>query len=185
MNLIPLKPVSLHDFDGGIHPAENKHQSTSQPIRPVPLPDELVLPLLQHIGNAAVPVVSVGDQVLKGQKIALDHGFVSAPLHAPTSGTVSAIEDRLVPHASGLSELCIVITPDGKDEWTAHQSLAAELGLSSADALPKDAVLSRIRDCGIAGMGGAGFPTSVKLNPGNRRIDTLVLKLIFGDFKDS
>ncbi|MAQ99292.1 MAG: electron transport complex subunit RsxC [Oceanospirillaceae bacterium] len=175
MNLIPLKPVSLHDFDGGIHPAENKHQSTSQPIRPVPLPDELVLPLLQHIGNAAVPVVSVGDQVLKGQKIALDHGFVSAPLHAPTSGTVSAIEDRLVPHASGLSELCIVITPDGKDEWTAHQSLAAELGLSSADALPKDAVLSRIRDCGIAGMGGAGFPTSVKLNPGNRRIDTLVL----------
>lgn len=175
MNLIPLKPVSLHDFDGGIHPAENKHQSTSQPIRPVPLPDELVLPLLQHIGNAAVPVVSVGDQVLKGQKIALDHGFVSAPLHAPTSGTVSAIEDRLVPHASGLSELCIVITPDGKDEWITHQSLATELGLSRADALPKDAVLSRIRDCGIAGMGGAGFPTSVKLNPGNRRIDTLVL----------
>ena len=175
MNLIPLKPVSLHDFDGGIHPAENKHQSTSQPIRPVPLPDELVLPLLQHIGNAAVPVVSVGDHVLKGQKIALDHGFVSAPLHAPTSGTVSAIEDRLVPHASGLSELCIVITPDGKDEWITHQSLATELGLSSADALPKDAVLSRIRDCGIAGMGGAGFPTSVKLNPGNRRIDTLVL----------
>lgn len=175
MNLIPLKPVTLHDFDGGIHPAENKHQSTTQPIRSVPLPGELVLPLLQHIGNAARPLVSIGDHVLKGQKIAADQGFVSAPLHAPTSGTISAIEERQVPHASGLCELCIVITPDGHDTWADHQSLSAELGLTDSRALPLDAVLDRIRDCGIAGMGGAGFPTSVKLSPGSRKIDTLIL----------
>ena len=175
MNLIPMTPVTLHDFDGGIHPAENKYQSTTQPIRSVPLPEELVLPVLQHIGNAAVPLVSVGDQVLKGQKIAADQGFVSAPLHAPTSGTITAIEERQVPHASGLAELCIVITPDGRDEWITHQSLTAELGLTPADTLPHEAVIQRIRDSGIAGMGGAGFPTAVKLNPGKREIDTLIL----------
>ena len=175
MNLIPMTPVKLHDFDGGIHPAENKHQSTSQPIRPVPMPAELVLPLLQHIGNPAQPLVNVGDRVLKGQKIAADRGFVSVPLHAPTSGTITAIEDRQVPHASGLTEPCIVITPDGQDEWVPHQSLKAELGLTDAEALPTDAVLDRIRDCGIAGMGGAGFPTAVKLSPGSRSVDTLIL----------
>ncbi|MDO6806355.1 hypothetical protein Q4595_28115, partial [Wenyingzhuangia sp. 1_MG-2023] len=85
----------------GIHPAENKQQSTRTPIRPAPLPALLTLPLGQHIGAPAVPCVAVGERVLKGQLVAHADGFVSVPLHAPTSGTVVAIEDRPVPHDSG------------------------------------------------------------------------------------
>ena len=109
--------IRIFDFDGGIHPAENKAQSTQRPIRLAPIPNELVLPLHQHIGAAAKPIVAVGEKVLKGQLIAEAAGFVSVPLHAPTSGEVIAIEPRLVPHASGLSEDCIVIRPDGADRW--------------------------------------------------------------------
>ena len=167
--------IQLFDFDGGIHPPENKHQSNHRPIRKAPLPDELVLPLHQHIGAPSKPVVSTGDTVLKGQIIAEPEGFVSAPLHAPTSGIVKALELRQVPHASGLSELCIVIEPDGKDTWIERQSLRSELGLSDADALPADEVVERIRNCGIAGLGGAGFPTAVKLHTGDHNIDTLIL----------
>jgi len=167
--------IQLHEFDGGIHPPENKHQSTGRAIRTAPLPDELVLPLHQHIGAPSRPVVSAGDSVLKGQVIAEPHGFVSAPLHAPTSGVIAAIEDRQVPHASGMSELCIVITPDGKDEWQPHQSLCAELGVDDCDDISAADLVRRIRECGIAGMGGAGFPTSVKLSVGDNRIDTLIL----------
>ena len=99
--------IRLHSFDGGIHPAENKAQSTQTPIRVASLPDELILPVHQHIGAAARPLVQAGDSVLKGQRIADADGFVSVPLHAPTSGTVVAVEDRPVPHASGLEELFV------------------------------------------------------------------------------
>lgn len=167
--------IQLHEFDGGIHPPENKRQSNSRPIRKASLPSELVLPLHQHIGAPANPVVAVGDTVLKGQVIAEPEGFVSAPLHAPTSGKISAIEARQVPHASGLSETCIVIEPDGEDTWVEHQGLCDALGLDHCDDIPVDKLLERIRDCGIAGMGGAGFPTAVKLNTGKHKIDTLIL----------
>jgi electron transport complex protein RnfC len=167
--------IQLHEFDGGIHPPENKLQSTGRGIKKPPMPNELVLPIHQHIGAPADPVVAVGDTVLKGQTIAQPHGYVSAPLHAPTSGTVIAIEDRVVPHASGLTELSIVIKPDRQDSWIEHQSLCAELGLDDCDDIPADALITRIRDCGIAGMGGAGFPTAVKLNTGKYTIDTLIL----------
>lgn len=167
--------IQLHEFDGGIHPAENKAQSTTRAIKKAPMPSELVLPLHQHIGAPSDPVVAVGDNVLKGQVIAQPHGYVSAPLHAPTSGTVTAIEHRAVPHASGLTELSIVIKTDGADTWIEHQSLCAELGVDDCDDISSDALIKRIRDCGIAGMGGAGFPTAVKLNKGRYEIDTLIL----------
>lgn len=167
--------IQLHEFDGGIHPPENKHQSTQRPVKVAPLPKELILPLHQHIGAPADPVVAVGDQVLKGQVIAEPHGFVSAPLHAPTSGVVTAIEARQAPHSSGLSELCIVIECDGKETWAPHQSLYAELNIDDGDELPREAIVERIRQSGITGLGGAGFPTAVKLATGERTIKTLIL----------
>ncbi len=172
--------IQLHSFDGGIHPAENKHQSTQRPIQPAPLPDQLVLPLGQHIGAPSDPIVNVGDSVLKGQLIAEPKGFVSVGLHAPTSGVIKAIELRPVPHASGLQDLCVVIEPDGKEQWIEHQSLLTELGVDDLTDIDPAKVVDRIRGCGIAGMGGAGFPTSVKLtvkrdDNGDTPIDTLIL----------
>lgn len=167
--------IRLHNFDGGIHPAENKAQSTATPVQQASLPAELVLPLHQHIGAAAKPLVKAGDQVLKGQLIAAADGFVSVPLHAPTSGTVAAVEPRAVPHASGLQEDCIVIIPDGAERWTEHQSLYQQLGLEHLSDISPRQLTEHIRQCGIAGMGGAGFPTAVKLSTGQREIHTLIL----------
>ena len=160
----------IFDFHGGIHPPENKRQSQQGGIRDAGIPPELVLPLSQHIGAPAKPTVAVGDRVLKGQMIAEANGFVSVPVHAPTSGTVSAIEDRLIAHPSGLPAPCIVIASDGLEEWT---ELA---GISDYRQQPKADLLNRIREAGIAGMGGAGFPTAVKLStrPGSQ-VATLII----------
>tara|TARA_R110002110_G_scaffold415561_2_gene651028 strand:+ start:263122 stop:265155 length:2034 start_codon:yes stop_codon:yes gene_type:complete len=160
----------IFDFHGGIHPAENKHQSVRKPIASAGIPPQLILPLSQHIGAPAAPIVKVGERVLKGQMIAEPVGIVSVPIHAPTSGTISAIEDRLIAHPSGYSAPCIVIACDGADEWCDHEGIADYTGVD------KQALLERIRQAGIAGMGGAGFPTSVKLSlrPGVE-IDTLIL----------
>ncbi len=160
----------IFDFHGGIHPAENKYHSLAGSIRDAGIPAELVLPLAQHIGAPAVPVVSVGDPVLKGQEIACAKGFVSVPVHAPSSGTVMAIEDRQIAHPSGHTGRCIVIATDGRDEWIEHAGTADYRGLE------KTALIDRIRAAGIAGMGGAGFPSAVKLSvrPGVK-IDTLII----------
>lgn len=147
----------IFDFHGGIHPPENKHQSVGESIAEAGIPDELVLPLSQHIGAPAQPVVSVGERVLKGQLIAEAAGFVSVPLHAPTSGEVIAIEDRQIAHVSGHTARCIVIRSDGRDEWAELQ------GIEDYTAIDKQALLAQIRNAGIAGMGGAGFPSAVKL----------------------
>ncbi len=160
----------IWDIPGGVHPPENKTQSTSSPIGTVPLPPEIILPLSQHIGAAAIPIVQVGDKVLKGQRIADPQGLVSAPIHASTSGIVSAIESRLIPHPSGMSSDCVVITPDGKEEWTTLEPNENYFELSHHELVEK------IRDAGIAGMGGAGFPTAIKVNPrSDHKIDTLIL----------
>ena len=133
---------------GGIHPPENKTQSLQSPIEFAGIPSELVLPVSQHIGAPAKPIVAVGDRVLKGQKIADASGFVSVPVHAPTSGTVKAIEQRPLPHASGLDGLCVVIATDDKDEW-------AELSpMQSPELASKEQLLNAIRDAGIAGTWG-------------------------------
>ncbi|QFU74862.1 electron transport complex subunit RsxC [Halioglobus maricola] len=160
----------IFDFHGGIHPAENKHQSVRTPIASAGIPDQLILPLSQHIGAPAAPVVSVGDKVLKGQVIAEPAGFVSVPLHAPSSGTIAAIEDRQIAHPSGRAARCIVIDTDGQDEWVPLQ------GTPEYDSLEKAELISLIRNAGIAGMGGAGFPSAVKLSvkPGTH-IETLIL----------
>jgi len=160
----------IWDIHGGIHPAENKHQSLLNPIENAGIPAQLILPLAQHIGAPASPIVNVGDRVLKGQMIAEAKGFVSAPVHAPTSGTIAAIESRVIPHPSGMSASCIVIDTDGKDEWIAHQ------GVEDYTRLSKLELVDRIRQAGIAGMGGAGFPAAVKLSTrDDKPIETLIL----------
>ena len=157
-------------FHGGVHPPENKHQSLHTGTADAGIPPELVLPLSQHIGAPATPVVDIGDRVLKGQMIAEAAGFVSVPIHAPTSGTIVAIEDRLIAHPSGHSARCIVIDTDGQEEWVEHR------GTEDYKSLEKPALINMIRNAGIAGMGGAGFPTAVKLSvkPGTQ-IETLVI----------
>lgn len=158
----------IFDFHGGIHPAENKHQSVTLPITDAGIPAQLVYPLSQHIGAPSSCIVEVGDKVLKGQMLAEAKGFVSVPVHAATSGTVIAIEQRTVPHPSGMSAPCIVIEPDGQDQWIEHQ------GTQDFKAEDRSELLARIRNAGIAGMGGAGFPSAVKL-ASDKPIETLII----------
>ncbi|NHZ69780.1 MAG: electron transport complex subunit RsxC [Thermotogales bacterium] len=156
---------------GGLHLDANKAQSLRQPLRTAGVPDHLCIPLSQHIGEAAEPLVEVGDEVLKGQLIARSSGYISAPVHASSSGKIIAIGDYPVPHPSGMQAACVMIATDGKDQ-------PADTGLrmdAVFDADPAD-IRQRVRDAGIVGLGGAGFPTSVKLNPGpDREVDLLVI----------
>ena len=155
---------------GGVHPPENKLQSVTQSIGQLPIPETLVIPLSQHIGAAAIPCVEIGQAVLKGQVIAKPAGVVSIPMHAPTSGTVSAIEHRPIAHSSGMLAPCIEITSDGADTWIEHQ------GISDYEHISPAKLVEMVGNAGISGMGGAGFPSAVKLNPGRQRpIDTLIV----------
>lgn len=149
----------IWNFVGGIHPPQNKSQSTQHCIEQAPIPDRMILPLQQHIGQPAVTWVTIGERVLKGQKVANPGGYVSAAIHAPTSGTVIAIGEHPIPHASGLSDICIEIEPDHLDEWGTRNPIADYTRATPAQ------LLEQLRESGIAGMGGAGFPTAVKLNP--------------------
>ena len=144
-------------FKGGIHPNDGKDLSKDKPIRTVLPKGDLVYPLSQHIGAPAKPIVAKGDHVVIGQKIAEAGGFVSAPIHASVSGTVKTIEPRLT--VTGVMADAIVIENDGKYE---------ELQLPKRKPL-KDLtgpeILEMVKEAGIVGMGGAGFPTHVKLSP--------------------
>ncbi|KAF0806436.1 electron transport complex protein RnfC [Alcanivorax sp. S71-1-4] len=168
-----LLPRRRFDFHGGIHPPERKALSNGTPIRPGPMPAQLILPLTMHIGAPARPLVQVGDRVLKGEKIAEASGPVSVPVHAPSSGVISAIEPRPIQHPSGLDAPCIVLDTDGEDRWTAlhpHPDFRA---------IPRPELLALIREAGIAGLGGAGFPTAIKLNlRDNQRIEQLILNAV-------
>lgn len=158
------------DFHGGVHPPENKEMSTAQPLRQAPLPSKLVIPLQQHAGQQAEPIVAIGAHVLKGQLIAEPTGYVSAAIHAPTSGTIIAMEEHGIPHPSGLTGMCLILEPDGKDEW------GARLPALNFEQTEPAVLLQRIRDAGITGLGGAGFPASVKLNPNTENtIVTLII----------
>ena len=143
-------------FRGGIHPYEGKELSKDHPIEKYLPKGDLVYPLSQHIGAPSVPCVKKGDSVLAGQKIADAGGFVSVPLHASVSGTVKGIEKRL--NATGSMVDCIVIENDQQYQETEFQEARLE-------DLTKEEILNRIKEGGVVGMGGAGFPTHVKLAP--------------------
>jgi electron transport complex protein RnfC len=161
----------LWEFHGGLHLPDHKRESTGAPVRRAPVPARLVLPLQQHIGMPSHLLVQPGQAVLKGQLIARPNGQVSAALHAPTSGTVVAIAEHVVPHPSGLAAPCVVIESDGHDAW-------AELPPPMPDWATRDPaeLRERVRWAGVVGMGGAAFPSSVKLAPGpDREIHTLIV----------
>lgn len=158
-------------FHGGLHLPDHKALSNGRPILRSPLPKYLILPLQQHIGTAARPLVQPGEEVLKGQPIAAAQGPVSVPLHAPTSGRVLAIEDHPIPHPSGLSAPCIRIASDGRDTWAELPEPMLDYPMRAPSELRE-----RIQWAGIVGLGGAAFPSSIKLKPGARtRIETLII----------
>jgi electron transport complex protein RnfC len=159
----------LFGFHVGVKPAYHKEASTTAPIAVAPTPTRLVIPLHQSIGGPPRPLVKAGERVLKGQRIGGADGNVSSAVHAATSGTVVAVEMCLMPHTSGLSALCVVIEPDGRDEWIALQPFDHR---SATPAQTRD----YLRDAGVVGLGGAVFPTYLKLNAGKQgKLDTLVL----------
>ena len=165
---IPTREI--FSFHGGVHPEEHKLISNQTAIRKAAIAPYLIVPTQQHIGQAAEPCVTTGERVLKGQVIATAKGLISANIHAPSSGTVMAIEDRVVPHPSGLSDTCIVIETDGLDEWVALNPCENYLSLEPQD------IVDRVRSAGITGMGGAGFPTAVKIHPPSYdKVETLIL----------
>ena len=169
LNQLITSAKEIFPFHGGVHPPENKAQSTQLPISQLALPAKLVLPLRQHVGNIPKVKVEIGERVLKGQLIAEAEGMVSAAIHAPTSGTVIAIEDAIIPHPSGLPDRCIIIAPDGKDEWI----MRAPQDWKAAD---RKSLVASLRLSGIVGLGGATFPTHIKLRAdGKTGVHTLVI----------
>ncbi|WP_338679705.1 electron transport complex subunit RsxC [Yersinia enterocolitica] len=162
------KHDNIWEFDGGIHPPEMKLQSSRVPMRIATLPEQLIVPLQQHLGPEGELRVSTGERVLKGQPLTVGRGR-TVPVHAPTSGVITAIAPHTTAHPSGLAELCVHITPDGEDRWREQQPWA---DYSLRD---KTALLERIHQAGIAGLGGAGFPTASKLQGGLNRVTTLII----------
>ena len=156
-------------FKGGAHPPEGKHYSEHKPIETAPLPDTVVIPVQQHIGAPAEPIVKKGDYVKTGQPIAKAVKFVSVPCHASVTGTITAVEKR--PHPLGAKVLSVVIKREEEDQWFEDYSKA-----TSIDDLSVDEIKNRIQNAGIAGMGGAAFPTHVKLSPPEgKTIDILII----------
>lgn len=146
----------LFKFKGGVKPATHKTYSVQAPIGTVPLPSRLFVPLHQSIGGPASPQVRAGDRVRKGQLIGGADGWVSAAVHAPTSGTVLAIEDHVAAHPSGLPTLSVVIEPDGLEEWVERTPVDYR-------SLAPERVREMLRDAGVVGLGGAVFPSHAKL----------------------
>ncbi len=164
--------MKLWQFHGGLKLNGHKSLSSESQIRRANLPPFLVLPLLQHIGEPTEAVVEIGEKVLKGQVIGHCREKncslkMSTPIHASSSGTVVAIENRPVPHPSGLTAPCIVIETDGEDKWIECTPIADYSTLSPTE------LLHHIAKAGIVGLGGAGFPAHIKLN--SKSIDTLII----------
>jgi electron transport complex protein RnfC len=158
----------IHHFHGGLRLKHHKKISCQDPVERPPLPDLLIVPLLQHAGDSAEPLVHVGDTVLKGQQIGQCQPC--AAIHSPVSGTVEAIEERPMSHPSGQAGPCVVIRPDGKEQWTRLEPLADWLNASA------DSLIAQMQRCGLAGLGGAVFPTHAKTRDGReRKTHTLIL----------
>ncbi len=158
----------LFKFNGGVKPPTYKADSAATPITVAPLPKQLIIPLHQNVGGTPRPIMQPGERVLKYQRLGEADGHFSAAVHAPTSGTITAVEPRVMAHPSGLESLCVVLTPDGLDQalsippfdWANNTAQETQLFL---------------RDMGIVGLGGAVFPSHVKLKTKQTGLDTLVI----------
>lgn len=163
--------IKLFKIRGGVHPDDRKQLSAGQAIEDLPLPPLLHIPLQQHIGAPAEPLVRRGELVKKGQRLARSQGAISAPVHAPTSGRIMGVGGYPAHHPSGLSVRTITLKPDGRDEWTDQlDPVYAPFSLAAEE------IAQRVADAGIVGMGGATFPSAVKLNLRKRyALHTLVI----------
>lgn len=160
----------LFRFRGGIHPKEHKYASHESVTTP-PLPDKLYLPLRQHAGAEAVPIVNEGDRVLGGQLIADVYDAVAAPIHAPTSGRITKIGEHIAPHPSGLPCRIIELEPDGDDTWVENSTPSTD----DPESLDPDELSTLIEASGVVGMGGAAFPSAVKLRQARGKVDRLII----------
>ncbi len=155
---------------GGVHPSDMKARTRDLPIAPFPLPARVILPMSQHIGAPCKPVVEKDQRVLTGQLIGEPQGFVSAPIHATVTGTVSSVEPQ--PHpVTGARVPSVIIEREGEDEWPEGMNVPQRI-----EGLTPDDIRKRIVDAGVVGLGGATFPTHVKLSPPpDKPIDTVIL----------
>ena len=156
---------------GGVHPKDNKWYTENCPVVEFPEPDIVVIPMSQHIGAPCNPLVKKGDRVLMGQKIG-DNAGLCVPVHASVSGTVKAVEMR--PHSNGTTCLCVVIENDHQQER--HPDIQPRTP-QQVEALTPQELIDIIREAGIVGMGGAAFPTHVKLSSGQGKVDTVIVNL--------
>ena len=159
----------LWEFDGGIHPPDMKSQSNGTPIRTLPLPDDFYVPLKQHAGRAGNLLVKPGDQVLKGQPLTQGDGLQSLPVHAPTSGTVIDIAPYVAPHPSGLTETCVHIKANGLDQWR------PQVPIEDFFTQTREQLIEKIYQAGIAGLGGAVFPTAAKIHSAEKQVKLLII----------
>jgi len=160
--------MRLSSFQGGIHPPHHKHETENKAIVRAPLPERIILPLSQHIGAPCKPLVKVGQKVRAGEKIAEAEAFISAPIHASVSGIVESIAPH--PHFTGAEMMSITIIPDKNQESIPFQEIP------NPEGEPIEKIKSLVKEAGIVGMGGAAFPTFVKLSPPrDKQIDSLVI----------
>ncbi|MCX7908786.1 MAG: electron transport complex subunit RsxC [Ignavibacteria bacterium] len=154
-------------FKGGVHPKEWKELTESKPLEIMPLPKEIILPLQQHLGNEAVPIVKKKDKVVLGQIVAQPVGYISAPIHSPVNGVVKDIKS--VPSPFGFPKKSIIITPEDSETKQFFEPL-------DPYTITSEQIIERVKEAGIVGMGGASFPTFVKLTPPkDKQIDTLII----------
>jgi len=158
----------IHHFHGGLRLRHNKKISCQDPVARPPLPELLVVPLLQHAGEIAESFVNAGDRVLKGEKIGQCQPCTA--VHAPASGLVEAVENRPMSHPSGQAGLCVIIRPDGAERWVDLKPI------SDWRSASPERLIAQIQECGLAGLGGAVFPTHAKALDGrHRQIHTLII----------
>ena len=167
--LNPLQFLAINSFSHGVHPPENKHYTAGKPITRFPFPPELNLLLSQHAGKPSVPVVHPGQEVVRGEPIARADGFMSVPLHAPATGVIKKID--LVPTAKGPRRPAIIlqVQPGESQEWL----YGAE---RDVDSMTPAEIIQAVQDAGLVGLGGAAFPTHVKLSPpAEHKVDTILI----------
>jgi electron transport complex protein RnfC len=164
-----LKLFRRNTFEHGIHPAQHKELTSKLPIRRLPFAPQLIVPLAQHIGKPAVPLVRPGQEVVRGEPIARADGFVSVPMHAPATGRVEAIQ--LMPTARGPKTLSMIL-----HVYEASSQEVLYEASCDIDALSADQIIQAVQDSGMVGLGGAAFPTHVKMKPpAEHSVDTLVV----------